>query len=158
MASVTWMAMKHVSSDTSERRLPLDVNELDQRLKIDEYATPAGHLIQVHVHWTGAAMSISEGQQRFVVPRGALDAVMNRFGGPLDPEQTVHHVARIDLGGGFTLRHVRHLSGYDVVARDYLLYEQPEREIYCCLAITVAGALLHVGRAAAAAAAAVSAS
>ena len=46
------------------------------------------------------------------------------------------------------LRHVRHLAIYDVIARDYLVYEAPHREPMCALATIVAGALGHLGRAA----------
>jgi hypothetical protein len=49
---------------------------------------------------------------------------------------------------------VRHLAGYDVIGRDYIVYEEPQSEALCALAATVAAALLHLGRAAASAGAA----
>jgi hypothetical protein len=55
----------------------------------------------------------------------------------------------LDLGDGRVLRHIRHLGRYDVIARDYLTYSVPTQEPLCALATTVAGALAHLGRAAA---------
>jgi len=52
------------------------------------------------------------------------------------------------LPDGEILRHVRHLAGYDVIARDYVVYESPDHETSCALAATVSAALLHLGRAA----------
>ena len=71
---------------------------------------------------------------------------MARFGGPLDPEVRVSTFATLDLTNGRTLPHVRHLSGYDVIARDYLIYETSDGEPRCALATTVAAALGHLGR------------
>ena len=56
-------------------------------------------------------------------------------------------IATLRLAEGESLRHLRHLAGYDVIARDYLVYEHPNGEALCALAATVAAALLHLGRA-----------
>lgn len=123
-------------------------------LKIDEVTQPNGALCPVFLAVaprrpeTGGGLEIVEGDQALPVPPGALDAVMRRYGGPLDPAERVTRVARIELEEGRALWHVRHLSGYDVVARDYLLYETPDEEPRCALAVTVAGALRHLARAA----------
>jgi len=81
------------------------------------------------------------------LPDCALDHVMRRFGGPLDPAQPLAEVGTLDIGEGRVLRHVRHLARYDVIARDYVTYSVPGHEALCALATTVAGALAHLGRA-----------
>lgn len=86
------------------------------------------------------------------LPDGALDAVMNRFGAPLDHSVDLVPVDALDLGDGRTLRHVRHLARFDVIAKDFLVLESSSREPLCALATTVAGAIDHLARAARAAA------
>ena len=82
------------------------------------------------------------------LPQGALRAVLARFGAPFDFDARISEVASLSLPDGEILRHVRHLAGYDVIARDYVVYESPDHETSCALAATVSAALLHLGRAA----------
>ena len=77
---------------------------------------------------------------------GALRAVMKKFGRPLETSEKVVEVARMEIGDA-VLRHVRHLARYDVIARDFLVYEVPGEEPLCALAVTVSGALTHLARA-----------
>lgn len=91
-------------------------------------------------------MILDDGER--TLPEGALDAVMQKFGAPLEANQKLGEVATLDLGGGRSLRHVRHLARYDVIARDWLVYERPGAEPLCAMATTVAGALEHLARAA----------
>jgi len=86
----------------------------------------------------------------WALPQGALYAVLARFGAPFDEEAQSSLIATIRLAEGGSLRHVRHLAGYDVIGRDYLVYEHPNGEALCALAPTVAAALLHLGQAQAA--------
>jgi hypothetical protein len=45
------------------------------------------------------------------------------------------------------LRHVRHLAGYDVIARDYLVHDRGDgTEPLCAMATRVAAALAHLAR------------
>jgi hypothetical protein len=81
------------------------------------------------------------------LPDGALEAVMSRFGNALDPAVRISRVAALELGNERLLRHVRHLARFDVIARDYLVYESPGSEPICALATTVAAALGHLARA-----------
>jgi hypothetical protein len=118
-------------------------------LKVHETTTASGALSGVFLRWQEGVMYIVAGEETFSLPEGALDAVMQRFGAPLDPASRVGHVATLDLGRDCTLRHVRHLARYDVIARDYLVYERAGSEPLCALATTVAGALDHLGRASA---------
>jgi hypothetical protein len=116
-------------------------------LKIHEATTASGALEEVFLRVSDGALAIVNDDGTLTLPDGSLGAVMTRFGAPLDPASQLTVVATLDLGSGSTLRHVRHLAMYDVIARDYLVYDAPGREPLCALATTVAGALDHLGRA-----------
>jgi len=117
-------------------------------LKIHETTKPDGELAPIFLVLEDGVLAITSDEGTFALPEGALDAVMTRFGGPLEPSEQLMPVATLDLGSGKALRHVRHLARYDVIARDYIVYETPDREPVCALATTLAGALGHLGRAA----------
>jgi hypothetical protein len=119
-------------------------------LKIHETTTATGELAPVYLTIDHGVLAIVAGDEKLGLTPAALDAVMKRFGAPLDRAEPLSEVARLDLGGGRSLRHVRHLGHYDVIARDYLVDETPDREPLCALATTVTGALMHLARAAAA--------
>ena len=121
-------------------------------LKVHETTTASGALSAVFLTCEHGVLRIAAADGTFALPEGALDAVMERFGAPLDPTSELGHVGDLELGDAGTLRHVRHLARYDVIARDYLVYERAGREPLCALATTVAGALDHLGRACARAA------
>jgi hypothetical protein len=95
------------------------------------------------------ALALVSDEEALALPESSLDHVMARFGQPLEPGERVDEVGMLDLGDGHGVRHVRHLGHYDVIARDYLIYSAPGQEPLCALATTVAGALAHLGRAAA---------
>lgn len=119
-------------------------------LKIHETTSPDGALVPVLLVVQDGALGVASDAGVFALPDGALAAVMARFGKPLERSERVALVGALDLGGGRVLRHVRHLARYDVIARDYLVYEVAGEEPVCALATTVAGALEHLGRAVAA--------
>jgi hypothetical protein len=126
-------------------------------LKIHEATTASGALSPVFLRLesdTSARprLAIVCDGETFALPDDALDAVMARYGAPLDPASSLISVDALDLGEGRSLRHVRHLARYDVIARDYVVYERAGADPLCALATTVAGALDHLGRAAARAA------
>jgi cob(I)alamin adenosyltransferase len=85
----------------------------------------------------------------FVLPGGTLAHVMARYGAPIEDGAKLTDVDALDLGGGARLRYVRHLARFDVIAKDWLVYEADGAEPLCALANTVAGALAHLTRAAA---------
>jgi hypothetical protein len=120
-------------------------------LKIDERPAGDGEPNAVHLRFEDGVLSIVDPSGTWPLPPGALEAVMTRFGKPLDPDVRLAEVGALDVGEGRTLRHVRHLARYDVIARDYLVYA-PGAEPLCVLAVTAAGALEHLARAARAAA------
>ena len=117
-------------------------------LKIHETALTDGSLAVTFLVVEEGAMLLASPEGTFALPVGALDAVMTRFGKPLEASEVVSEVAALDLGGGDLLRHVRHRARYDVIARDFLVYETTGGDALCALATTVAGALGHLGRAA----------
>ena len=118
------------------------------RLKIHETTRADGSLSPVFLVIDGGALAIASDETTFALPDGAVAAVMARFGKALETSERLVHGDVLDLGDGSVLRHVRHLARYDVIARDYLVYEASGREPMCALATTVAGALDHLGRAA----------
>ena len=118
------------------------------RLKVHETTRADGSLAPVFLVVDDGGLAIASDEATFALPDGAVAAVMARFGKPLEPSARLVHGDVLDLGDGCVLRHVRHLALYDVIARDYLVYEASGREPMCALATTVAGALDHLGRAA----------
>ena len=117
-------------------------------LKIHEHTTSSGGLATVFLRFDGGLLSVVDEDGVHELPPRALEAVMDRFGAPLAPDAELVDVATLALDDGGQLRHVRHLARYDVIARDYLVYEAAGREPRCALATTVAAALSHLARAA----------
>jgi len=118
--------------------------------KIHEFSSASGELSAV-------CLNVSDGQLQIVSEDGtwplgetAVRAVLARFGAPFDDAAKIGVIDSLALPDGATLRHVRHLAGYDVIARDYIVYQLPDEEALCAMAATVAAALLHLGRAGAA--------
>jgi hypothetical protein len=116
------------------------------RLKIHETTSASGALVDVCLQASEGALALVFDAGTLPLPEGALEAVMNRYGLPLDPSSELVPVATLPLGEGRALRHVRHLATYDVIARDYLVYDAPGKDPLCVLATTVAGALDHLAR------------
>jgi len=118
-------------------------------LKIHELTDSKGELAGVYLraleHEGWLELVDSEGPR--LLPTLALERVLVRYGAPFDPEARVTVVAELELGEGRRLRHVRHLAGYDVVERDYLVLDVGEGEALCAPGATVAAALGHLARA-----------
>ncbi|MEI9937966.1 MAG: hypothetical protein WDO69_12175 [Pseudomonadota bacterium] len=115
--------------------------------RIHEFSSASGVLSSVYLRPADGEFEIVSDDGAWVLPQGALYAVMARFGAPFDEDARSRLIATLQLAEGESLRHVRHLAGYDVIARDYLVYEHPNGEALCALAATVAAALLHLGQA-----------
>jgi hypothetical protein len=115
--------------------------------KIHEFSSAEGQLSSVYLRAKEELLEIVSSDGAWPLPQGALRAVLARFGAPFDGNARISTIASLDLADGTVLRHVRHLAGYDVIARDYVVYEEPQTEALCALAATVAAALLHLGRA-----------
>src|SRR5262249_43488131 len=120
-------------------------------LKIHEVTTESGELSDIGLRLTQdgeAGLELVEAAGALPLPPTALEKVLARYGAPFDPQARITPVAELDLGGGRRLRHVRHLAGYDVVERDYLVLEMPDAETLCAPGATVAAALKHLALAA----------
>jgi hypothetical protein len=120
---------------------------MSSSMKVHERTTEHG-LEAVILQVEDGVLAITSDVGTLPLPDGAIDAVMSRYGSALDPSARLVPIASLDLGHGRSLRHVRHLATWDVIARDYLVYEHASAEALCALATTVAGALDHLGRAA----------
>jgi hypothetical protein len=69
----------------------------------------------------------------------AVDAVMRRYGRPLEPDVALDGEA---LACGIsTLRRLRHRAAVDADGRDYLVWQRPGDEPVACLAATATAAL-----------------
>ena len=119
-------------------------------LCIDEHALEDGSLGRtvLRLEDDGALALVVDGAHLGVLPAGAVEAVMDRFAGPL-ADDVSPSPAGLPLGGGASLHALRHLARYDVIARDYVVLVRPGRDSLVQLATTVAGALQHLARAAA---------
>jgi len=113
-------------------------------LKIREFADTGGVLSAVYLMEAHGVLKIGNEAASVALPDNALAVVMQRYGSPFDPDAPIAEVATLTLRDGRTLRHVRHLAGYDVIARDYVVYEGPGLTPLCALSTTVARALEHL--------------
>lgn len=69
----------------------------------------------------------------------AVDAVMRRYGRPLDPEVALD--GEVLACGISTLRRLRYRAAVDADGRDYLVWQRPGDEPVACLAATATAAL-----------------
>jgi hypothetical protein len=121
-------------------------------MKIHETTNADGSLAAIHLRIVDGDLVVEAAGGTFVLPEGALERVMARYGAPIEEGTKLTEVDALALADGTRLRHVRHLARFDVIAKDWLVYEGPpgERaEPLCALAHTVAAALGHLARAAA---------
>lgn len=121
-------------------------------MKIHEVTARDGQLMGIHLRLvSGAApwLEIVDEIGAWLLPEGALEKVLARYGSPFDPDARIIVVTELALSPGKRLRHVQHLAGYDVVMRDYLVLDIEGGESLCAPGATVAAALQHLARAAA---------
>jgi len=140
-------AKLNVARVSPVRFLVYDERASCRMLKIHEFSSATGELSSVCLRVREGLLEILADDNSWPLPAGAVRAVLARFGAPFDPDARISEIARLGLGERESLRHVRHLAGYDVIARDYLVYESVDGEVSCALAATVCAALLHLGRA-----------
>lgn len=118
--------------------------------RIHEFSSASGELSSVYLRTIDGRLLIASDAGEWPLPVAALRAVFTRYGAPFDAAAESALLESLPLAESECLRHVRHLAGYDVIARDYLVYETPGREALCALAITITAALLRLGQAQAA--------
>jgi len=115
--------------------------------KIHEFSSASGELSAIYLRREHGQLEIVSDDGTWALPQGALYAVLARFGAPFDEDARCSRLATLPLAEGESLQHVRHLAGYDVIGRDYLVYQHENGEALCALSATVAAALLHLGKA-----------
>lgn len=125
---------------------------------IHEQTSNDGTLVPTHLSCNEGELAIASGGEVLPIPSGALEAIMKRFGKPVDPEAAVslqpgapraRDLAveeRLAIGEGRELVRFRFLHRYDVVARDYLALLVAGEEPVCEMATTVTAALDHLAR------------
>src|SRR4051812_38127431 len=93
--------------------------------KIHEFSSASGELSSVYLRVAAddGSLEIVSDDGAWPLPDTALHAVLSRFGAPFDSDATINTVSELELASGERLRHVRHLAGYDVIARDYIVYD-----------------------------------
>jgi hypothetical protein len=105
-----------------------------------------GGLERTHLVREQGALSVRiDSGPAMPLPDGSLERVMHRYGRPLAEDVSADGPA-LDLGGGRALRRLRFRPRYDVIARDYLVFEEPGAEPLAELAIAVTAALVHLAR------------
>jgi hypothetical protein len=122
---------------------------MPRAMKIHETTRADGTFSPVDVRVVDGELVVESQDGACALPAGALAKVMTRYGASLEAGAKLTDVDAIDVGGGARLRHVRHLARYDVIAKDWLVYDAPGEEPICALANTVAAALVHLARVAA---------
>jgi len=122
-------------------------------LTIHERLLESGERETVDVGAEDGALVVRVAGESTLLPMSVLEAVMARYGKPLEDGVPLPPGApSVDLGDGGVLRLVRILGFYDVIAKDFLVWEPrgAGREPLAELATSVSAALVHFVRAASA--------
>lgn len=118
-------------------------------LKIHELTGASGELVAVFLRvreGSPPTLELVEAAGVWPLPPQALERVLARYGAPFDPDAAITEVAALDLGDGRRLRQVRHLAGYDVVPRDYLVLEGGAGDPLCAMGAAIVAPLQHLAR------------
>lgn len=121
------------------------------RLRIWEKTGASGEAAAVWLEAREGHVVIGVGDAEIgPLPREAIDAVLDRFGKPLEDGvwESIAPASPWLLGGGAALVTFRYLARYDVIARDWIALERPGKARVAALAVTIAGALEHLAAAA----------
>lgn len=121
---------------------------MNAEILLDEHVLDDGSVARTWLRLEGDALSLVEPDRARPLPDGALATTFARFGGELADDLAVPETGALDLGHGARLAPLRHLARYDVIARDYLVFAEPGSSPRVALAVTIAGALRHLARAA----------
>jgi hypothetical protein len=80
-----------------------------------------------------------------IVEDGVFETVMHRYGKELADDIVVSGPT-LELEGGRRVCLFRHRARYDVIAKDFIVFEAPNRAPVAELATSVAAALAHLAR------------
>ena len=119
-----------------------------RQILLDEHVLDDGTVARTWLRADGDELALVEPDGARPLPDGAVAATFARFGGELSDDLAVPGDGALDLGGGARLVPLRHLARYDVIARDYLVLTTDAGAPRVALAVTIAGALRHLARAA----------
>lgn len=123
-----------------------------REITIHEATDPRGARVHTRLAAEPGQLVLKVASEVLPLPDGALEAVMRRYGKPLEKDVAEASVVeRLDLGDGRALVRFRFMARYDVIARDYLAFYTPEAEPACELATSVSAILDHLARSLAAA-------
>lgn len=123
-------------------------------LLIDEHLDDQGERRQTFLEVLqpdggGVAVRVLAHDLRGLLPVRAVEAVMRRYGRPLDVtvDSGEPGASVLDLGDGRMLQHWRYRAPVDASARDYLVWHAPGQEPLAALSNGVAAALRHLANA-----------
>ncbi len=115
---------------------------------LDERIDDGGRVVATTLDLVDGGLHLCDGAGvSATIPVTYLDAVMRRYGRPLDDGVTAAGPV-LELGGGRRLRALRFRAAVDVDVRDYAVYEVDGAEPVAALGRDVAAALVHLARAA----------
>jgi hypothetical protein len=116
-------------------------------ITIHETTNAAGALVRARLSFEDQRLVFSVGDESMALPEGALEAVMRRYGKPLDAAASEMMIdERLELGDGRALVRFRFMRRYDVIARDYLVLYGADGEALCEMATSITAALDHLAR------------
>jgi hypothetical protein len=115
-------------------------------LLIYEWTAEGGASEALLVSWDDGALVVHVEGTTVALPVEALARVMERYGKPVD-ETVKLEGPTLDLGAHGSLRRIRHRGYYDVIARDFIVWERPEGEPLVEMATAVSAALGHLAHA-----------
>ena len=115
------------------------------RLVIDERARPDGGAARTWLALVDGKLALGFDETVVaIVEEGALAAVMKRYGKALADDIDLSGPT-LELDGGAKLSLLRHRARYDVMAKDFLVYEVPGSDPVAS-ATSVSAALAHLAR------------
>ena len=118
-----------------------------QRLLLHESIAANGEVESSWLEVADGELALgADGQPATPLPETALSAVMRRYGRPLADDAGQGSGGELGLASGARVFRLRHLARYDVIAKDYLVYEPPGEEALAELATSVSAALWFIAR------------
>ena len=109
---------------------------------VHEWVSATGALERLEVGIRDGALVVRVAAEEALLPLAVLERIMQRYGKPLD-ESVALEGPSVDVGEAGVLRRIRHRGFYDVIARDFIVWQAPGGEPLAELATAVSAALVH---------------